>query len=210
MLFRVLGVAIIMVGPWSLSVNAQQTLPTTVQLPSFSFFSYSGSALVPDSGGAYLGGVGRSQMGSATTGFGPFRNRAFGVSASSSHLSVHAQIIDLEEMDRRLLATPTRSNARSDPRSHRRGTRLRWTPSLSSRPTALVQSRFLSPPQPDLDREGKALVRLARKKLSQKNYRGAAIAYEMAIEKLSPELQKLAILEFRQKFGLSSRSGSGK
>jgi hypothetical protein len=82
-----------------------QHLPaTTVQLPSFSFFSVNTTVSVPDSGGAFLGGVKRARDGSWTRGFGPLANRAIGGDRMAGGASVHATIIDHEELDRATLA----------------------------------------------------------------------------------------------------------
>lgn len=75
---------------------------STVMLPSQSQFSINTSVMVPDSGGAFLGGVNRASSGYVSRGFGPFTNRAFGRSLGSSTASAHVYVIDLGEMDRRM------------------------------------------------------------------------------------------------------------
>ena len=85
--------------------EAQQGAPaTTVQLPTFNFFTVSTSVSVPDRGGVALGGVNRSSSGSNAFGppLGP-KNRSIGVSNSASTMSVHVQIHDLRELDRQVL-----------------------------------------------------------------------------------------------------------
>lgn len=77
-----------------------------VQLPSLRSFSVRTSVLVPDSGGAYLGGVNRSShwMASRGPGWGPLgrtRGRAGGM--SSSGVMVTATIIDNHELDELVL-----------------------------------------------------------------------------------------------------------
>jgi hypothetical protein len=83
----------------------QPQVPTTVQLPSFSFFTVQTTVSVPDGGGAYLGGIGRGASGSTMRGIGPLKNRASGSARAASGVSVSATIIDREEIDRALLAT---------------------------------------------------------------------------------------------------------
>jgi hypothetical protein len=83
----------------------QPQVPTTVQLPSFSFFTVQTTVSVPDGGGAYLGGIGRGASGSTMRGIGPLKNRASGSTRAASGVSVSATIIDREEIDRALLAT---------------------------------------------------------------------------------------------------------
>ena len=76
---------------------------TTVQLPTFSFFTISTTVSVPDSGDAYLGGVGGGRSGSRSSGPG-LGNRAGGSGIDAGGVSVAAQIHDLGAMDRALLA----------------------------------------------------------------------------------------------------------
>ncbi len=89
----------------SCAVAAQgQQQPTTVQLPTFSFFTVQTSVLVPDSGAAYLGGITRSQLGSRYRGTpfakGPIPgSRGFNNTVQTGGMSVHATIIDHSEID---------------------------------------------------------------------------------------------------------------
>src|SRR6476660_9985833 len=80
----------------------QPQVPTTVQLPTFSVFTVQTTVSVPDSGGAYLGGIGRGADSSVSR--SPLRNRALGSSRVASGVSVSATIIDHEEIDRAILA----------------------------------------------------------------------------------------------------------
>ncbi|HZL89810.1 MAG TPA: hypothetical protein VFB96_15700 [Pirellulaceae bacterium] len=96
------------------SAFAQNNAPTTVQLPTFSFFTVQTAVSVPDSGGAYLGGVSRAYNSSTTRGLpfwaktpwlsplGGSRGIASGVDAGG--VSVHATIIDHEELDKAVLS----------------------------------------------------------------------------------------------------------
>lgn len=83
---------------------------TTVQLPTFNFFTISTTVNVPDRGTMSLGGVNSAADGSRTNGVpglggAPgFGNRAIGSSRSAGNVSVGVTIIDLKEMDRQLLA----------------------------------------------------------------------------------------------------------
>ena len=83
-------------------------VPTTVQLPTFSFFTVQTTVSVPDRGGAYLGGINRGRDSRIARGFGPLQNRAIGGDRLASGASVHARIIDFEEIDRMLLAAAAR------------------------------------------------------------------------------------------------------
>ncbi|MCO6453947.1 MAG: hypothetical protein J5I93_01420 [Pirellulaceae bacterium] len=96
-----------------------------VQLPSFHYFTVSTSVLVPDRGGAYLGGISRSQTGSVSRGvplLGKvpgadrlFRNQGIAASQSASGVSVHATIIDNAELDRAVLAAAADRPSGLDP-----------------------------------------------------------------------------------------------
>jgi hypothetical protein len=157
--------------------SAQDPLPTVVQLPTFQFFNFSGSVLVPDGGGMYLGGNKTSAIGSSRRGL----NRSFGQSQGVSQATAHVQIIDLSEMDRQLLGgTPEEFLRR-----HRNSSTL---------------DRTSNP-----DDEGKALVRHARKLYQRGDETGAFDTYRMAIGVLrSSRLQELAKIEFRRVFGAAA------
>jgi len=90
---------------WAQAPQPQPQVPTTVQLPTFSFFTVQTTVSVPDGGGAYLGGIGRGSSGSTMRGIGPLKNRAIGSARAASGVSVSATIIDREEIDRAHLAT---------------------------------------------------------------------------------------------------------
>ncbi len=77
---------------------------TSVQLPTFSFFTISTTVNVPDSGGAFMGGINSAGSASRTNGGPGFSNRAGGSGLNGGGVSVTAQIHDLREMDRQLLA----------------------------------------------------------------------------------------------------------
>ena len=77
---------------------------TTVQLPTFRFFTVLTSVSVPDSGGATLGGLKSARDSSSTRGFGPLRNRALASERAGGGMSVHATIIDHKALDDALLA----------------------------------------------------------------------------------------------------------
>jgi hypothetical protein len=76
---------------------------TTVQLPTFNFFTINTTVNVPDRGSASLGGIGRGAAASGTNGGPGFANRAGGSVNSTSGMSVGVQIHDLAAMDQALL-----------------------------------------------------------------------------------------------------------
>ena len=162
----------------------QAALPSVVQLPSFSTFQYSGTVVVPDSGGAYLGGVNRYATGMNRRGRG--LGHGLGAGLGRSGASVHATIIDLDEMDRHILG---------------------GTPSeFIKRERALeAQARSGKKAEPgDPDAEGKALVRFARKMYKEGNHSKSFDGYLLAIDVLSPKLSDLAAAEFHRVFGQSA------
>ena len=144
-----------------------------VQLPTISTFSYSGTVVVPDGGAALLGGNRFSASGSTRRG-GIGSN--IGSSQSISQATVRANIIDLDEMDRQVLGMT---------------------------PQEFVRVRRDSPAvgNQDPDRDGKALVRYARKMHREGKAALSFDAYRTAIGMLSPRLSDLAATEFRRVFG---------
>ena len=91
-------------------VAAAPAKSQVVQLPTFSQFSVSTTVMVPDSGGAMLGGIDSAREGVNEFGFGPLRNRGIGREFGSSRVGATASIIDLHEIDEILLG-----KARRDP-----------------------------------------------------------------------------------------------
>ncbi len=101
---------------------------TAVQLPSYSYFTTNSTVVVPDRGGAYLGGMSRARSGMNEFGapLMPFGNRSSGSERSASGASVSAYVHDFEAMDEMLLGPDFRSGSRAaagsgDPRRTRAG-----------------------------------------------------------------------------------------
>jgi len=90
---------------------------TTVQLPTFSFFSVATTVSVPDRGSALLGGVtraseARSDFGVPCLGGLPFLGRGFhstaiGRQVSAGTMRISVQVHDFEGMERSLLGNST-------------------------------------------------------------------------------------------------------
>jgi hypothetical protein len=76
---------------------------TTVQLPTFNFFTISTTVMVPDRGGTYLGGIGRAGGASGQNGALGLGHRSGGSTVGASGMSVGVQIHDLAAMDKALL-----------------------------------------------------------------------------------------------------------
>jgi hypothetical protein len=97
-------------------VVAGAAVPGTVQLPTFHFFTNTGTVVVPDGGDAFLGGVSSSAAGRVDRGIPglpsrPFTNNAIGSSTAAGNVSVSAQIHDLEAMDQALLGQAVSSDS---------------------------------------------------------------------------------------------------
>ncbi len=88
------------------SARAQQ-YGTTVQLPTFSFFSVSTTVLAPDSGGAYLGGMRRAGSVRPSWGHPMVRNHGLSNFRDASGASVAVRVHDLRWMDEILLGNFT-------------------------------------------------------------------------------------------------------
>ena len=107
--FRHAWLPLVLLGLGAESVLGQAT---TVQLPTYSFFSTATTVSVPDRGSVYLGGVkraatGRNEFGTPLL---PFKNRAIGTERSASNMHVSVYIHDFQAMDEYLLSQPTASN----------------------------------------------------------------------------------------------------
>lgn len=94
---------------------------TTVQLPTFNYFTVVTTVEVPDSGGGSLGGVGsasseRVERGIPGLGFRPFTNTDSGLAHSGGNASLQAEIQDLDAMDRALLGDDANRTAGKAPR----------------------------------------------------------------------------------------------
>lgn len=106
---RLLSIAVVSAASW-LSLTADRVLAqpaTTVQLPTFHYFSVDTTVLVPDRGATFLGGVNYSSAGRTSRGIPglgrPFTNTSIGRSTVGGGMWVSAYIHDFEAMDAALL-----------------------------------------------------------------------------------------------------------
>jgi hypothetical protein len=83
--------------------------PTTVQLPTFSFFGVRTTVSVPDRGRVFMGGVNRAASGRNEFGTPllPFRNRSIGMDRSASSTWMSVYVHDFEAMDKQLRGQAT-------------------------------------------------------------------------------------------------------
>ncbi|WP_425619366.1 hypothetical protein NA78x_003106 [Anatilimnocola sp. NA78] len=137
-LLTALPTAILLAG-----VHAFAQAPTTVQLPVIQVLSVDTTVSVPDGGGVSLGGINRAVDSSVTRGLplgkGPLTtNRGLSSVRSGSNMSVHATIIDHQELDAAVLAEA----------AARRGTRAEDPATLALQQKADYLSRNLARTQP--------------------------------------------------------------
>lgn len=187
----VLTTFVVLLAPAALV--AQQ--PTTVQLPTFSFFGVGTSVSVPDRGSVYLGGVNRAATGMNEFGapLMPFRNRSFGMERSASNMSVSVFIHDFDAMEEALLGGQAAPGTALAPR---------WPRSGPERLTA--RSATPAPPAPDVAQilEDRAREQVARRQEAEDFFqRGrsaeesgkpnvARIYYQMAARRAAGELKQ--------------------
>ncbi len=100
------GTTVVLLGLAGGIASAQQA--TTVQLPTYSYFTTRTTVSVPDRGSVYLGGVKRAATGRNEFGapLMPFGNRSIGAERSASSARVSVYIHDFEPMDEYLLSQP--------------------------------------------------------------------------------------------------------
>ena len=94
-----------------LTAVAQQAIAqpaTTVQLPSFSYFTVNTTVSVPDRGGVSLAGTNRAGDAVRTRGFGPLGIRSIASDRAANNVSVTATILDMAELDAQALAGAAR------------------------------------------------------------------------------------------------------
>lgn len=174
------------------------TVAQTIQLPSISRFSYSGSVLVPVQGETSLGGVSRSSRGRTRRGGFAGGGAALGQGASIGGLSARVTVIDHDAIDRQLRGLPPRhSNSRMTSRSGQN----KQTPKSVFIDRTQKTNTSAAPKDPDA--EGKSLVRFARSQYKAGKKASSYNAYQLAISKLSPKLAKLAQSEFHRVFGVA-------
>lgn len=169
-----------------------------VQLPVTHTFSYTGSVSAPDSGSAYLGGLNSSSQARrrrrGALGHGIGGNQA----ASAANVSV--TIIDQDAMDRQIRGLPPRGTNISAQTQRSYQARTLGSQSLGHGATSPSRStrRYQGI---DPYREGKALVRYARKMRLQGNDSVSKLSYQLAIKKLGGRLRELAQAEYQKVYG---------
>jgi len=106
---------ILLLGAGRLAAQA-----TTIQLPTFNFFTVNTTVEVPDGGSGFIGGLGSAAAGRTERGipglgfFPPLGNRATGSTGHAGGVSVSATIHDFDAMDRALLGPDFDRSGHSD------------------------------------------------------------------------------------------------
>ncbi|XZE53461.1 hypothetical protein SH139x_005203 [Planctomycetaceae bacterium SH139] len=187
-----------------IAVPAKGQMPgTTVQLPSFHNFSYSGSVMVPDAGDAYLGGFGRAgdRTNRYRSGF-PGLNTSSLRSMSSAHAS--AYVIDHAQWDRAVLGgTPAeflqqRRSGDGLPKGQPVGLPGMRANELGAN-TIAAESRPVAGADPN--ELGKKLVRMGRRAAELGDPHWTRFYYQLAQKNLDARLANLAQLEYEKQLG---------
>lgn len=182
------------------SACGQGNAPTTVQLPTFSFFTVQTAVSVPDSGGAYLGGISRGYNSSTTRGL-PFwsktpwlsplaTSRGIGSGASAGGVSVHATIIDHEELDRAVLSeAAARRSAPSE--TDLKAERLTREARSDGPPASVAEIRRQQAAEDEARAEQAATLMAKAREMEAANKPGQArIYYRMASRHADAQLQQ--------------------
>lgn len=170
-------------------VGAAAAEAQVIQLPTYRVFGTSTTVSVPDRGQAHVGSVSSARSGQSSRGLplvgnlpgaGPlFRNRSVGAQLGYAGSNVHVSVIDLEEMDRAVLAEAERRRAVA--RSSDSARSPRWETSVTDPPPA-PETMVIDPDQ---------LISLGRQAKGRGDYRLATAYFDMA-SKISIEMtQKL-------------------
>ena len=168
----------------------------TVQLPTFHQFSASTTVLVPDRGGASLGGARRSASGSNQFGApGRRGNRASGSAVDAGGLSVSAQIHDFEAMDR--VGVPPLGGDRQPPK----GGTPTYPPSLAE-----IRRRKAVEPKPAAD-DAQSLIARADEARAAGKLGVARVYLQMAARRATGPLRDEALAKYHA-FGKSQALNS--
>lgn len=184
----------------SIFLGAPAVSGQTIQLPTFHYFTVATTVVVPDRGGMLVGGVDRASYGSSTfgvPGLGDvpgagrlFKNRGIGSEIRTSRLFAGATIMDLDELDRAVLAEAEarRGAEATDPAVARKAAFLsrniaRSDKSLLVAPPAAAArgpNREPAPATRNVDTEAREAFRLAQEAEAQGHLATARVNYKRA------------------------------
>jgi hypothetical protein len=181
---------------------SEATVAQWVQLPTLNTFSIDSSVSVPDSGSGYLGSARGQRAANTGQGF----SRAAGRSSSLASASVHATIIDLDELDQMI-------RAHSGPKP----TKIALSKSYTERePRMDSRAKVVAPPayaymlamNPGTEGEAKALddakyyMALASDAKQKKHWGSVELYYRLAWRSLPENRRRAAwqdLMEAREK-----------
>ncbi|HXT59343.1 MAG TPA: hypothetical protein VN699_11960 [Pirellulales bacterium] len=168
-------------------VMAQQA--STIQLPSFSYFSVDTTVAAPDRGSMSLGGSGSSSRGSTAFGpsFGP-RSWTFGRQSSVSRATVHVRIYDFDAMDKQLLGQARKSYGSS--KSARDADAPERSSAESAPPGSVAEARRLRGADAAADQKQVLdYLRQAERAKARGKLQVVKVLYQMAERRASGELK---------------------
>jgi hypothetical protein len=115
---RTILVAGLLMPAFMTGLPAPAQTPTTVQLPTYSYFGADTSVLAPDRGGVLLGSLNRAAAGRSEFGAPllPWKQRAIGRATGASGTSVHVYVHDFEALEAELLGRRPSDEASPDGR----------------------------------------------------------------------------------------------
>lgn len=194
-----------------------------IQLPTMGNFQVSTTVAVPDGGASSLGGIRSSAAGSNARGFGPLSNRSASGVGRAGSASVHVQIIDLDELDRAILAMAEQGRGRGTgqssigssgaTRSSSNGVGLGSQeapsappplPNPNARTAKYAYMAVLNHPNDeginrDFAEDIKFYLRQARSAREGRHWASAQLFYEQAWERLKPEEQQRVLATMNQR-----------
>jgi hypothetical protein len=182
---RLLAIALVSAAaPVLFTANRAEAQATTVQLPTFHYFSVNTTVLVPDRGATYLGGVnyssaGRTQRGIPGLGGRPFTNTSTGRSTSGGNMWVTAYIHDFEALEEQLLGHGGIADGNSAPwRTANAVTAAKPNPSFAQSVASLRAQAANEDHAQQLEAE--AYLKRAHEKLNEGKPGVAKIYFQMA------------------------------
>jgi len=162
----------------------------TVQLPTFRQFSMTTTVVVPDRGGAYLGGVNSTRRHAASFGapWFPGRHRGRGGATAASGVSVQAWIHDLAALDRAVLNEWSAANKRRSPQARRNPDTL---PEPPDPPRKTIGELKQIQQAADLakQRQARADFQAGKRVQGQGKPKVARIYYQMALRRATGDLK---------------------
>lgn len=188
---------------------SEATVAQWVQLPTLNTFSIDSSVSVPDSGSGYLGSTRNQRAANTGQGF----SQAAGRTSSGTSTSVHATIIDLDELDQMI-------RAHSGPRPTKIALSKTYTerqPYMDSRAKAVAPPAYayMLAMNPGTEGEAKALddakyyMALASDAKQKKHWGSVELYYRLAWRSLPEHRRRAAwqdLMEAKEKAARETRS----